>query len=177
MTLNLRLKAFAPLSVAVALAGSVSGCGYGFVGRGSALPPDVKSVAIPTFVNKSGSPELDIIVTAAVRNEFTVDGRLAVDDSARADSTLTGVIESYSLQPVAFTSNGEASEYNVSLGIAVTHKTARPEKILLKQKVSVDWRYVTQETITASESQRLLATKEAAKKVAETLLSLVIEAF
>ena len=87
------------------------------------------------------------------------------------------MIVKYWLKPVTFKSTGEASEYNVSLGIAVTHKTARPEKILLKQKVNVDWRYVTQETITASEAQRLLATKEAAKKVAETLLSLVIEAF
>ncbi len=177
MTLNFRLNVFALLALAVAIAGSVSGCGYGFVGRGSALPPDVKSVSIQTFANKSGEPALDIIVTGAVRDEFTVDGRLAVDDSGRADSTLTGVIESYSLQPVAFKSTGEASEYNVRLAIAVTHKTTRPEKILLKQKVNVDWRYVTQGTITASEGQRLLATKEAAKKVAEAVLSLVIEAF
>ena len=177
MTLISRLKAFAPLAVAVAVAGSVCGCGYGFVGRGSALPPDVRSITIHTFDNKSGEPGLDIIVTGAVRDEFTADGRLTVDDSGRADSTLTGVIESYSLQPVAFKSTGEASEYNVSLSISVIHKTTRPEKILLKQKVSVNWRYVTQGTITASEGQRLLATKEAAKKAAETLLSLVIEAF
>jgi outer membrane lipopolysaccharide assembly protein LptE/RlpB len=181
MTLIPRLKAFAPqvlrLALVVAVVGSVSACGYGFVGRGTALPPGVKSVSIPTFQNKSGEPELDIIVTGAVRDAFTVDGRLVVDDSGRADSTLTGVIESYSLQPVAFKSNGVVSEYNVSLGIAVTHKSARPEKILVKQKVNVEWRYVAQGTIIASEGQRLLATKEAAKKAAEALLSLVIEAF
>lgn len=180
MTLNSRLKAFAPvlrLAAAVTVVGYISGCGYALVGRGSALPPGVKSVSIPTFQNKSGEPELDIIVTSAVRDAFTVDGRLVVDDSGRADSTLTGVIESYSLQPVAFKSNGVASEYNVTLGVAITHKSARPEKILIKQRVSVDWRYVAQGTIATSEGQRLLATKEAAKKAAEALLSLVIEAF
>lgn len=156
---------------------SLCACGYGLVGRGTALPQGVKSVSIANFQNKSGEPELDIIVTGAVRDAFTVDGRLAVDDSGKADSTLTGVIESYSLQPVAFKSNGVASEYNVSMGISVTHKSARPEKILIKQKVSVEWRYVAQGTITASEGQRLLATKEAAKQAAEALLSLVIEAF
>ena len=134
-------------------------------------------MSIGAFQNKSGEPELDIIVTSAVRDAFTLDGRLVVDDSGRADSSLAGVIESYSLQPVAFKSNGVASEYNVTLGISITHKTSRPEKILIKQRVSVDWRYVAQGAITASEGQRLLATKEAAKKAAEALLSLVIEAF
>lgn len=181
MTLNFSLKAFAPpfirIAAVIVIVGHISGCGYALVGRGTALPPGVKTVSIATFENKSGEPELDIIVTRAVRDAFTVDGRLAVDDSGRADSTLTGVIESYSLQPVAFRSNGVASEYNVTLGIAVTHKTSRPEKILIKQRVSVDWRYVAQGTITESEGQRLLATKDAAKKAAEALLSLVIEAF
>jgi outer membrane lipopolysaccharide assembly protein LptE/RlpB len=177
MTLISRLKPLAPLAVAVAIAGSVCACGYALVGRGTALPPDVKSVSITIFQNKSGEPELDTIVTGAVRDEFTIDGRLAVDDSGNADSTLTGVIESYSLQPVAFKPNGVASEYNIRLVIAITHKAARPERVLLKQKVSVDLRYVAQGTITASEGLRLLATKEAAKKAAEALLSLVIEAF
>jgi outer membrane lipopolysaccharide assembly protein LptE/RlpB len=181
MTLNFRLKAFASpvlrLAAVVAIVGSVSACGYALVGRGTALPPGVASISIPTFQNKSGEPELDIIVTSAVRDAFTLDGRLAVDDSGRADSTLTGVIESYSLQPVAFKPNGVASEYNVILVISIIHKSTRPEKILIKQKVSVDWRYVAQGTIIASEGQRLLATKEAAKKAAEALISLVIEAF
>jgi outer membrane lipopolysaccharide assembly protein LptE/RlpB len=181
MTLISSLKAFAPpvlrLAAVVAIAGSVSACGYSFVGRGSALPPDVRSITIHAFENKSGEPGLDIIVTGAIHDEFIADGRLAVTDSGRADSTLTGVIESYSLQPVAFKSTGEASEYNVSLGISVTHKATRPDRVLVKQKVSVDWRYVTQGTIIASEGQRLLATKEVAKKAAEALLSLVIEAF
>jgi outer membrane lipopolysaccharide assembly protein LptE/RlpB len=181
MTLNSRLKAFAPpvlrLAAVVAIVGHISACGYALVGRGTALPPGVKSVSIPIFQNKSGEPELDITVTSAVRDAFTMDGRLTVDDSGYADSTLIGVIESYSLQPVAFKSTGVASEYNVKLTIAITHKTSNPEKILIKQKVSMDWRYVAKGTIIASEGQRLLATKEAAKKVAETLLSLVIEAF
>ncbi|MBF0293524.1 MAG: hypothetical protein HQK86_15360 [Nitrospinae bacterium] len=177
MTFNSRLKVFTSLVVTVAMAGSLCACGYALVGRGTALPPDVKSVAITTFENKSGEPELDTIVTAAVREEFSIDGRLVLDDSGNADSTLTGVIESYSLQPVAFRANGVASEYNVRLLISVIHKATRSDKVLLKQKVKVDWRYVAQGTITAAEGQRLLATKEAAQKVAEALLSLVIEAF
>jgi outer membrane lipopolysaccharide assembly protein LptE/RlpB len=181
MTLIFRSKSFAPqvlrLAVVVAIAGHIAGCGYALVGKGSALPPGVKTVSIPTFQNKSGEPGLDLIVTSAVRDAFTMDGRLAVDDSGHADSTLTGVIESYSLQPVAFKSNGVASEYNVILGITITHKAQKPEKILIKQKMIVDWRYVAQGTIIASEGQRLLATKEAAKKAAEALLSLVVEAF
>lgn len=177
MTIIPKLKVFTSLAVAMTIVCSVSACGYALVGRGTALPPDVKSVSIITFDNKSGEPGLDTIVTGAVRDEFTIDGRLVLDDSGNADSTLTGVIESYSLQPVAFKPNGVASEYKVRMAIAIIHKTARPERVLLKQKVSVDLRYVAQGTITESEGQRLLATKEAAKKAAEALLSLVIEAF
>lgn len=174
MKLKFRLTAFVAI---LTIAGHISGCGYALVGRGTSLPPDVKSVSIQTFANKSGEPGLDIIVTGALRDEFTMDGRLAVDDSGGADSSLTGVIESYSLQPVAYRSTGEASEYNVNLDMTVTHKSTRTDRTLLKQRVSVNWRYVAEGTITASEGQRLLATKEAARKAAETLLSLVIEAF
>ena len=43
-------------SVAVALAAlavSVSGCGYSLAGRGSFLPPELKSIGIPPFVNRT----------------------------------------------------------------------------------------------------------------------------
>ncbi|MBI4665813.1 MAG: LptE family protein [Nitrospinae bacterium] len=155
----------------------VAGCGYALVGKGSALPQDVRSVSIPLFENKTGEPELDSIVTRAVKDEFIRDGRLKVDDSGAADTLLVGSIESYSLQPVAYSSDNVATEYIVSLDIQITHRYARREKTLTKQRVAITWRYVSQSAIAAAESQRLAATEDAAKRAAETLVSVVVEAF
>jgi len=155
----------------------IASCSYSLVGRGSSLPPGLRSISIPLFVNKTGQPDLDTIVTTAVKNEFIRDGRLKVDDSPEADSELTGEIVGYGLQPVAFDSSNIATDYAVSLTLNVTHTETSTGKTLVKQSVAVNWRYVSSGVITSAESQRVLATEEAAKRAAESLVSLVIEAF
>ena len=66
-----------------------SGCGYGFQGGGSVLPPEVKRVYVPMVDNLSTETGLTLIVTEAMRDRFERFGVLSVvDTQSAADAIL-----------------------------------------------------------------------------------------
>ena len=58
--------------------GLSSGCGYALAGRGSSLPPTVRSIGIPLFVNRTPIFDLEQILTQRVRLEFIGRGKYQV---------------------------------------------------------------------------------------------------
>jgi len=48
----------------VGLAFLLSGCGYALVGRANFLPPDIETVQVPAFVNRTTRVELEQRVTS-----------------------------------------------------------------------------------------------------------------
>ena len=78
------------LAIALALSAlGLSACGYVLKGSGSILPPDVKSIYIPTVENNSTQLGLSDIVTDALRDEFDSYGTVSVvDRQNQADATL-----------------------------------------------------------------------------------------
>ncbi len=163
--------------VLVTLALLVQSCGYTLAGRGSALPDDIHTVAIPMFGNRTGEPDIDTTITNSVRNRFIQDGRLKVTGAGSSDSELTGVISSYGLRPLAYDTNNNVTEYMVTLTADVTFRSVRADRSLFKQKVVTNERYSVDSSITATESQRLAAIRYASDRLAESIVSLVIEAF
>src|SRR5689334_15953510 len=76
----------------------VSACGYQFVGRTSALPPEIKRIAVPTFDNNTFEPLLDERITEAVKTSFMARPRLrVVNDASEADAVFKGKINAFSL--------------------------------------------------------------------------------
>ncbi len=73
----------------------LTGCGYGFRGSESALPPDVERIHIPMVTNQSTEAGVDILVTEALRDEFDRYGTLTVvDKQSQADAVLDTTIVS-----------------------------------------------------------------------------------
>lgn len=69
---------------------TLGACGYTFRGSGSVLPPDVKSVYIPSVQNNSTKIGLGTLLTQALRDEFDSYGVVSVVDTEReADAVLT----------------------------------------------------------------------------------------
>jgi len=80
--------ALAACSVLLAVA-----CGYQVAGTASRLPPDIKTIAIPVFTNKSTHFRIEQKVAAAVTREFIDRTRFRVTpDPAGADAELKGTI-------------------------------------------------------------------------------------
>src|SRR5258708_8986215 len=74
---------------AVALTGSLlSGCGY--TSSPAMLPPQLKTVAIPTFVNGTTEVGLDQEITQAVIDAFVKDNHLRVVDDKSPNLLLAG---------------------------------------------------------------------------------------
>ena len=93
-------RASGVLVMAVALLAVVgaSGCGYALAGRGNTLPASIKIIGIPLFVNHSQTPDIDQVLTQAVREEFGNHGKYTIKpDGDGADAVLTATINSVTL--------------------------------------------------------------------------------
>ena len=53
---------------------------------GSMLPPDIKLVHVPTFINKTSEPQLEIATTRFALQEFQTDGSLKLSSAEEAAS-------------------------------------------------------------------------------------------
>jgi outer membrane lipopolysaccharide assembly protein LptE/RlpB len=94
----------------------LSGCGYALVGRSNFLPPEIKTIQVPAFVNRTTRVELEQRVTQAIAEELVSRGRLRlVTSSSEADVILRGSMESFNINPVAFNEQGRATQYQVSV--------------------------------------------------------------
>jgi hypothetical protein len=83
-----------------ALAALPTACGYALAGRGNHLPLTMKRIGVPDFQNLSGIPDVDRVLTDAVRAEFSGRGKYTILPQATdVDGLLTGTIVSFSVQP------------------------------------------------------------------------------
>ncbi|HJM83220.1 MAG TPA: LPS assembly lipoprotein LptE [Nitrospinota bacterium] len=156
---------------------SASSCGYSLVGRGSSLPPEIKTARIPIFINKTNQPDLVKIVTDVVRLEFIKDGRLKIVDANYADSTIGGTIKHYSQKPISFDADNNVTAYTVRLVLAVQFTNDNNGKKLLSSSVEAKKRYDVDQSLLASETIRRAAITDAATKASESLISIIVEAF
>lgn len=165
----------------MALAVVLSGCGYSLVGTGTFLPPEIQTIHVPTFTNKTTRVELEQIVTRAVTGEFVSRGRLKVVGSPpEADALLEGVITGFGLTPVAFDEQGRATQYQVNVRAQIELVDRRgEEKVVLWKN---DQYYFAEDYSVNPEAfdsfdQETRAIEEIAVRFAESLVSSVLEGF
>jgi outer membrane lipopolysaccharide assembly protein LptE/RlpB len=91
-----------PLVVLAAALLPVS-CGYHVAGRGSALPSQWKTIAVPAFKNDTTRYRIEQRFTAAVIRQFLQRTKYRiVQDPASADAVLHGEVLSIETSPVLF---------------------------------------------------------------------------
>jgi len=156
------------------------GCGYSLVGTGaSALPPNVKTVWVPTFVNETTVVGVEQRLTDAVLRELSARGRLKpVPDRTGADSELTGRLTSLSVLPVRFDDAGLALEYQVTVTarlVLVDRATEKP--------VFTEPSFVFRQPYTVPGSSRSYYDREReaiealARPFAQSLVTTILEGF
>ena len=106
------------------------GCGYQMVGKETHVPPGLHSVAIPTFVNKTFEPGIEVPFTQAFLREFIQDRRVSVVDKAQADSILEGIVTAFYIYAISFNVSGYVSEYQtlVTLDFTLKDRTGKVEQ-------------------------------------------------
>ena len=95
------------------------------------IPPYVKTLAVPAFVNQTQTYRIEAILTEAVVREFNTRTRYRiVSDPSGADAVLRGWVTGTQLAPLTYDSNtGRASSALVTVNMRVV-LTARDGKIL-----------------------------------------------
>ena len=117
----------------VLLAGATS-CGYHTAGHAVQLPENVKTIAVPAFINVTTTYRIEQMLTASVVREFTTRTHYHIlnDPSEAADATLRGTVLSTSSTPLTYNSaTGQAASVLVVVSMRVS-LTDRQGKVCIR---------------------------------------------
>jgi len=166
--------------IAVLLAAFVStGCGYHTVGRANLLPPDLRTIAVPAFVNQTQTYKIEQTLTAAVVQEFSTRTNyhvISAPDSA--DAVLRGTVLSTYTTPLTYDSKtGRAASVLVIVSMKVS--LADRQGRVLYQNPSYTFReqYQVSQELSSFFEEDSRAFQRLSREFARTLVSNVLEAF
>jgi hypothetical protein len=169
----------------VLCAGSASGCGYSLAGRGSFLPAYVRTIGIPTFVNRTTIFNLETLLTQKVRAEFIGRGKYDIlPQNSGVDAVLNGEVTAVSIIPASFnTSTQLASRYAITMTARIELRDLRENKVLWENPgVSFRQEYEATSGRGATDpvaffQQDANALDRMSTEFARTIVSAILEAF
>jgi outer membrane lipopolysaccharide assembly protein LptE/RlpB len=144
----------------------IGGCGYQWVGKETHLPPGVTSIAIPTFINKTLEPGIEIPFTQAFLREFILDRRVKVVDRKEADAFLEGIITLYTFSVVSFDKSGLALEYQTHVLVDLTLKKSNGEILWRERNFSETAWYRTSSNVLTNEANKNAGLQETGRLMA-----------
>jgi hypothetical protein len=171
--------------LAVTLAAvAMSGCGYSLAGRGSFLPPYIKTIGVPLFTNNTPVFNIEQRVTDRVRSELIGRGRYKVETGRTGvDAVLIGEIVSVVGAPAAFNPQQQATRYAVTMVVRVEFRDLKTDKILWSNPgMQFTEQYDVTTVTTGLDANAFLgqdanALERLATEFARALVSAILEAF
>ncbi len=156
------------------------GCGYHVAGRGDRIPPDVKTIAVPAFVNHTHQYQLEHRLAAALTREFIERTRFRVTaNPAEADAVLKGTVEDVRSGVVAFDlTTGRATTLQIQVTTAVELVDLHSQKAIFANPS-----YIFREEYQVSPNTSALfaedqpALDRLARDLARTLVTAILENF
>jgi outer membrane lipopolysaccharide assembly protein LptE/RlpB len=117
-------------ALTIVLALAVGGCGYGLRGT---LPEHIKTVGVPMFVNRTYQPAVEALLTRAVVEAFSTNGRLRVVRPEQADAVLDGEVTDYVLDSIAFDRNANVQQFRLTVVLNLTFRDVRQQKVIFRE--------------------------------------------
>lgn len=156
------------------------GCGYHLAGKGERLPPDVKSIAVPIFVNETPRFRIEQKLAAAVTRELIERTKFQVTPNpAQADAVLKGTVKDARSGVVTFDlQTGRATTLQIQVVAAVELVDAHTKQVLFSNP-----NYVFREEYQVSQSTPELfeedqpALDRLSRDLARTLVTEILENF
>jgi outer membrane lipopolysaccharide assembly protein LptE/RlpB len=154
---------------------TLAGCGYSLRGT---LPDHVKTVAVPVFANKTAEPAVENLLTQAVVQAFSTNGRLRVVKPEEADAILEGEVVGYEIQALAFDPRASIRQYRLVVTMNLRFRDVQRKTLLFEHarfQEKADFRVVgvVSQTISREES----ALQAAAVDIARAIVSLAVDRF
>ncbi len=155
------------------------GCGYTLVGKTSTLPAEIKVIRFQTLANQTHRVGVEQRLSREIVKELTSRGRFSVQAQAEgANAELSGAVTGFDLYPVAFSTQGLATDYQIRITARVSLKTLPDEKVLWENP-SYTFRdnYSFGTTAASYVDRENEAIDRVADKFAASLVSTILEGF
>jgi len=152
-----------------------AGCGYSFRGT---LPEHIQTVAVPVFANKTGEPRIESLLTNAVVEAFSTNGRLRVVKREDADAVLEGEVVGYTIQSISYDSQANIRQYRLIVTMNLKLLDMRKSAVLfeehsLREKADFQVMNAVSQTISVEET----AMRTAATEIGRAIVSLTVTRF
>jgi outer membrane lipopolysaccharide assembly protein LptE/RlpB len=157
-----------------------TGCGYHTAGRGVTLPDNVKTIAVPSFVNDTQTYKIEQRLTGAVVRELVMRTRYHIlnQTDEMADATLRGEVLSSTATPLTYDSQtGRAASVlvTVSMKVSLTDKSG---KVLYRNPAYLfREQYQVSRELTSFFEEDSPALQRLSQDFARTLVSNILEGF
>ena len=153
----------------------LGGCGYTVHGT---LPSHINTVAVPIFRNHTPEPAIESLITRAVVEAFSTNGRLKVVSSGQADAILDGEITNYSISSIAFDRDANVRQYRLLVTVNLRMRDVRRNTVLFQQSgVSEQADFRVQNAVSQTISREETALRAAAVDIGRAIVSLAITRF
>lgn len=164
--------------------GAAAGCGYTLAGRGSFLPPYIRTIGVPTFTNRTTIFNLETLLTQKVRAEFIGRGKYQILPQANdVDGLLNGTVTAVTVTPVGFTTQNLASSYSVAMTASIEFRDQHENKVIWENPAVMfrqDYPATSGARVTdavAFFQQDANALDRMSSEFARTIVSSILEAF
>jgi len=171
-----RRRAVRVLLASLAVALVSGGCGYSLR---TSLPPGIRSVHVPVLENKTAEPGIEDFITQALTQAVVQSARVRIARNAQeADATLSGSIVEYRLAALSFDRSANVTSYRLIIGLALTFKDTKQDKILWKQdRIEERADFLVEGQVSQTLARETQAVQRAAVDVARAIVSFAFEGF
>lgn len=142
---------------------------------GSMLPPEIKTVHVPTFINQTREPQIETETTQKTIQEIQKDGSLKIAARENADTLLTVTLKGYTLDSIRYDRDNatQTKSYRLRLTADVLLTDARTGKVIA-ERPNVRGQTVF-EVLGDLTSSKLLALPDAARDLAHNIVETCVE--
>jgi hypothetical protein len=161
--------------LAMLVGGIIGGCGYTVRGR---LPSHIQTIGVPIFLNRTVEPDVEGLLTRAIVEAFSVNGRLRVVHPDDADAVLDGEIINYHVDSIAFDPRANVRQYRLYVTLNLRLRDVKRQAVLFEQpgfQERADFQVVGAVADTISREEAAL--RVAAVQIAQTVVNLAVERF
>lgn len=106
---------------------------------GSMLPPDIRTVYVPTVLNQTNEPFLEQDTTSAIIAQIQMDGSLKVVSESQADAILDVTLTRFWIYAVSYVSGATAKEYRMNMKASIVLRRRSDDSVILETTGIQGW--------------------------------------
>jgi outer membrane lipopolysaccharide assembly protein LptE/RlpB len=168
------------VALAVLLSVFGAGCGYHTAGHAVTIPDNVRTIAIPAFVNQTQTFKIEQMLTAAVVREFVTRTHYHVVNqmSDDADAALHGTVVSTYTTPLTYDSQtGRAASVLVVISLKVSLLDKQGKVLYQNPSYLFREQYEVSRDLNSFFEEDSPALQRLSRDFAQTLVSNILEGF